>query len=78
MFIGEKIEKLRKNRELSYGKLAELSGISSRSYIRNIENGTVADPALRTVMKLAKGLGVSIGELLEDVDINEIDKKEGD
>jgi len=71
MLFGKKIEKLRKNRNLSYGKLAELSGISSRSYIRNIENGTVADPALRTVMKLAKGLCVSIGELLEDVDIKD-------
>ena len=71
MNFGKKVEKLRKKRKLSYGKLAELSGISSRSYIRNIENGTVADPALRTVMKLAKGLGVSIGELLEDVDIKE-------
>lgn len=71
MLFGKKIEKLRKKRKLSYGELAELSGISSRSYIRNIEVGIVPDPALRTVMKLAKGLDVSIGELLEDVDINE-------
>ncbi|WP_409229449.1 helix-turn-helix domain-containing protein [Gudongella sp. SC589] len=71
MLFGKKVEIIRKKRKLSYGKLAELSGISSRSYIRNIENGIVADPALRTVMKLAKGLGVSIGELLGDVDIKD-------
>lgn len=74
MLIGKKIEKLRKDRKLSYRKLAELSEISSYSYIRNIENGTVSDPALSTVVKLAKGLDVNMAELLSDV---EIPKKQG-
>lgn len=75
MVIGKKIEKLRKDRKLSYRKLAELSGIPSHSHIRNIENGTVSDPALSTVIKLAKGLGINISELLEDVEIAEIARR---
>jgi transcriptional regulator with XRE-family HTH domain len=69
MLLGEKIKLLRKDRGYSYRKLAELSGISSYSYIRNIEKGTVQDPALSTVMKLARGLGVNMVELLTDVEI---------
>lgn len=69
MKIGNKIEKLRKKRKLSYRKLAELSDISSYSYIRNIEKGIVKDPSLSTIIKLARGLEISISELLDQVEI---------
>jgi transcriptional regulator with XRE-family HTH domain len=75
MLIGKKIEKMRKDRKLSYRKLADLSGIPSHSHIRNIENGTVKDPALSTVIKLAKGLGINVSELLDDVEIAEIARR---
>ncbi|WP_422487131.1 helix-turn-helix domain-containing protein [Gudongella sp. DL1XJH-153] len=71
MLLGKKIETLRKNRNLSYRKLAEICEIPSHSYIRNIETGIVDDPGLRTIIKLAKGFDLTVGELLEDVEVRD-------
>jgi hypothetical protein len=35
----------------------------------------VKDPALSTVIKLAKGLGINVSELLDDVEIAEIARR---
>ncbi|NLY44744.1 MAG: helix-turn-helix transcriptional regulator [Tissierella sp.] len=69
MFIGEKIRNLRIERKLSLRKLAYLSGISSFSYIANIERGVVDDPGIKTIIKIAKGLNISIDDLVRNVDI---------
>lgn len=66
MFCGKRIRKLRKERNLSLRDLAKKSGITSYSYLANIERGVVDDPGIKTVIKIAKGLEVSIDELINE------------
>lgn len=63
--LGERIRKFRKKRNLSLRELAKRSNISSFSYIANIERGIVGDPGIKTIIKIAKGLEVSIDDLIE-------------
>lgn len=65
MFLGGKIKKIRKERNLTLRALAKKSGISSFSYIRNIEEEIVKDPSISTVVKLAKALETSIDDLVK-------------
>lgn len=65
MFDGRKIKELRQERCLTLRKLAALSGISSFSYIRNIEEGIVKDPSISTIIKLARAFDVSMDELID-------------
>jgi transcriptional regulator with XRE-family HTH domain len=60
--MGRRLQKLRKERDMSRAQLAELAGIS-REYVRNLEAGTY-DPTVGTLQKLAKALGVPVTELL--------------
>lgn len=64
MFIGKRIRKLRLERKLTLRELAKISGITSFSYLANIERGIVDDPGIKTIIKIANGLGVSIDELV--------------
>ncbi|MCF6461464.1 helix-turn-helix domain-containing protein [Clostridium sp. Cult3] len=63
--VGERIRKLRKERNFSLREMAEKSGISSFSYLANIERGIVEDPGIKTIIKIAKGLDVSIDYLVK-------------
>lgn len=69
MFIGERIRRLRLERKLTLRGLAKISGITSFSYLANIERGVVDDPGIKTIIKIAKGLEVSVDELIKEVDI---------
>lgn len=60
----KKIRILRKERNLSLRQLAKVSDISSFSYISNIERGVVDDPGIKTIIKIAKGLDVTIDYLI--------------
>jgi transcriptional regulator with XRE-family HTH domain len=60
--LGEKIKKLRKERNLTQEKLAELAEIDPKSVI-DIESGK-RNPTLKTIDKIAKALGISGRDLL--------------
>jgi len=60
--LGKRIRELRKEREYSQEKLAERAGIHE-NHVRRIEGGT-ANPSYVVLVKLAKALGVTPGELL--------------
>ncbi len=62
--LGKKIRKIRKEKNLSLRELAKKSGISSFSYLANIERGIVEDPGIKTIIKIARGLEVSIDFLV--------------
>lgn len=62
--VGKKIRSLRIEKGLSLRELARKAGITSFSYIANIERGVVKDPALSTIIKIAKALEISIDELV--------------
>jgi putative transcriptional regulator len=58
-----RLKQLRAKRDMSQADLAEKSGIS-REYIARLETGH-HDPSLGTLVKLAKALKVTVGELVE-------------
>jgi len=66
--FGVSVQKLRYGLGISQEELAERADLH-RSYIADIERGA-RNPTLRTIKKLAKGLGVSPGDLLSGTKCN--------
>ncbi len=60
--LGEKIRQLRKERNLTQEKLAELAKIDPKSVIQ-IESGK-RNPTLKTIGKIANTFKISIANLL--------------
>lgn len=63
--LGEKIKKLRKEKGISQEKFA-LSIEMDRTYYSTVENGK-RNISIQNLNKIAKGLDISISELLEGV-----------
>lgn len=61
--FGEKIRKLRRNRDWTQEKLAELANVDPKTVIE-LEAGKRANPTLQTLNKLARALKTSLEELL--------------
>jgi len=59
--LGRKIQRLRKNHEITQEELAEMVHIS-RVYMGYIEQGRES-PSLKLLMKLSKKLGVKVEDL---------------
>ena len=59
--LGEMIRETRKGKGLSLGQVALRSGLD-RTYISRIESGKIANPSHKTLMKVAKGLGIAASE----------------
>ena len=59
--LGRKIQKLRKNHEITQEELAEMVHIS-RVYMGYIEQGRES-PSLKLLMRLSKKLGVKVEDL---------------
>ena len=57
-------------KEITTNKLATLSGIT-QSTVENIMNGKTKNPKLKTLHKLAIGLGMTVSELLDFPEMNE-------
>lgn len=49
--IGAQIARLRKQRRMSQGELAELTGLS-RAFISNLERGVASDVGIKRVMRI--------------------------
>ncbi len=62
--IGPRIRKLREHRELAVETLAQRSGCSA-DMIHALENGELI-PSLTPLLRLARGMGVRLGTLLDD------------
>lgn len=63
--IGNKIVQIRKEKGIKQLELAANASIDER-VIRRIETGK-ANPTIRTLEKIASGLGVSVNDLLENL-----------
>lgn len=61
--VGERIRKLRKEKELTQEKLAELTKIEVRSIV-DIEAGK-RNPTLKTLNKIAKALNVKASSFID-------------
>ena len=62
--VGDRIRKLREEREISQEQLAERSGLALEFIARMEESGD--PPSLGPLLKIARGLGVRLGTFLDD------------
>lgn len=61
--LGRNLKRIRKEKGISQGDIVRSLGMD-RAFISNIENGKT-NPTLATIAKLAKAVGVSVGELMK-------------
>ena len=61
--LGQNLKRIRTEKGISQNKIARTLGID-RAFISNIENGKT-NPTLATIAKIAKAIGVSVGELMK-------------
>lgn len=67
MNIGQRIRALRKQRKLTLKGLAQCSGVTLRG-IHAIETGQVRSPRLDTLALIARGLEMTVVEMLTGVE----------
>ncbi|MFA5780612.1 MAG: helix-turn-helix transcriptional regulator [Elusimicrobiota bacterium] len=60
--LGQNLKRIRTEKGLSQGDIMKTLGMP-KSFISNIENGKT-NPTLSTITKLAKAMGVSVGDLI--------------
>ncbi|MFA6408410.1 MAG: helix-turn-helix transcriptional regulator [Candidatus Paceibacterota bacterium] len=61
--LGKNLKRIRTEKGISQGDIARALDVG-RSFITNIENGKT-NPTLATIAKIAKAIGVSVGELMK-------------
>lgn len=61
--LGRNLKRIRTQKDISQGEIARNLKVG-RSFITNIENGKT-NPTLATIAKIAKAIGVSVGELMK-------------
>lgn len=64
--LGTRLKSLREAKGLTKYRLAKLSGVSE-TYIYRIERGLIRNPRGDTSQKIAKGLGITLAELIGDI-----------
>jgi len=62
--IAKNIKKYREKLGISQDKLSKLADIAYNVIIK-IESGATPNPTIETVVKIAKGLGVGVDDLLK-------------
>ena len=62
--IGNKIKQLRIKQGLTQDELARKSDLPYTT-LTKIETNVITKPSIQTVMKIAKGLGVSVDDLMK-------------
>ena len=61
--LGKNLKRIRLEKGITQGDIVRSLGVS-RSFVSNIENGKT-NPTLSTISKLAKAIGVTVGELMQ-------------
>ncbi len=62
--IGKNIKKYRGKLDISQDKLSKLAGVTLHT-LTKIESGATPDPRIETLKKIAKGLNVSVEDLIK-------------
>lgn len=65
--LARRISILRWNANLSRPQLAERAGISVH-LLQSLEQGRTANPKLQTLLNLARGLSVGIGDIISAIE----------
>ena len=61
--LGKNLKRIRTQKGISQGDIVRQLGMP-KSFVSNIENGKT-NPTLSTITKIAKAIGVSVGELMK-------------
>lgn len=61
--LGKNLKRIRTAKGITQGDIVRKLGLG-RGFVSNIENGK-ANPTLSTITKIAKAIGVSVGELMK-------------
>ncbi len=61
--LGKNLKRIRTTKGISQGEISRILEID-KSFISNIEAGKT-NPTLATITKIAKAIGVSVGELMK-------------
>ena len=64
MNLGDRIRKLRDQRELTQGQLAQSSSVS-QGYLSQLENGEVKNPSAAVLLRVAQAVEVDPDDLFE-------------
>lgn len=64
--IGDKLKQIRKEKNLTQDALARKAEIPYTT-LTKIETNVITKPTIQTVMKLAKGLEITIDELIKQM-----------
>ena len=62
--IGDKIKQLRNKQGLTQDELARKADLPYTT-LTKIETNVIIKPSIQTVMKIAKGLGIGVDELIK-------------
>jgi len=62
--IGDKIKQLRNKQGLTQDELARKANLPYTT-LTKIETNVITKPSIQTVVKIAKGLGISLDELMK-------------
>ena len=72
MTLGERLKFLREHTtQISQAELSRRSGVR-RATIVDLEGGKITWVYINTAAKLARGLGVSLDNLMQDVDVSDL------
>ena len=69
MNINDKFKQSRKERGLSYYKMADLTGLAP-STLCGLEKGRIKDPKISLLSKLCRGLEIDINDLIKDTEFD--------
>jgi len=61
--LGKNLKRIRTAKGISQGEISRKLEVD-KSFVSNIENGKT-NPTLSTIAKIAKAIGVSVGELMK-------------
>ncbi len=64
VMLKDRLKRLREAKGLTQVQLASTAGITY-AYLSMLETGAKRNPSLATLQRLAKALGLSVGELLK-------------
>ncbi|MEM6291868.1 MAG: helix-turn-helix transcriptional regulator [Myxococcota bacterium] len=63
--LGQRVRSLREERGLTQNALAKSAGIAT-DMVSRLENGHYSSPGLRTLLRIADGMGISVGAMLPE------------
>ena len=73
--IGDRVKKIRKEKNMSMSELAEKAGVA-KSYLSSLERNLQSNPSIQFLEKIANVLGIPVDTLLYDApDQNTLDSE---